>query len=307
MAVSGRWGTSHALCAQGCRWRGRSAAPRSQALLSSPPACRVLTAGISLSGRVTPAQPRVPLPCPVRRRQSPAWHSRAGRSHVGRAGACASGGASRCCVCGISARRWQGPRHPRSPGVRRRGTAVPAVPFLLAAGQGVLCQGATLPCPGTVPVSPAPLTARLTGKRKPKAGSFSVADGCACWRGSRAVPAAAHRLSAAWPCPSLWAPMGFGKDAGSGGAAGGVQPGLGFGVVCALRCLAGTSRGLRGPLRALGDRGDPPRPPPVRLPRRGSGARLVRGRQHAVQLVPPPARLPAHVLSQRLCVAGGVQ
>lgn len=261
-AGSGSWGTSHALCAQGCRWCGRSAAPRSQALLSSPPACHDHVAGISLSGRITPAQPRVPLPCPVRRRQSPAWHSRAGRSHVGRAGACASGGASRCCVCGISARRWQGPWHLRSPGVRRQGTAVPTVPFLLAAGQGVLCQRATLPCPGTVPVSPAPLTARLSGKRKPKAGSFSVADGCACWRGSRAVPAAARRLSAAWPCPSL---------------------------------------------RALGDRGDPPRPLPVRLPRRGSGARLVRGRQHAVQLVPPPARLPAHMLSQRLCVAGGVQ
>lgn len=182
---------------------------------------------------------------------------------------------------------------------------MPAVPFLLAAGQGVLCQRAALPCPGTVPESPAPLTACLTGKRKPKAGSLSVADGCVCRRRSRAVPAVAHRLSAAWPCPSLRAAMGFGKDAGSGGGAGGVQPGPGFVVVCALRCLAGTSRGLRGLLPALGDRGDPPRPPPVRLPRRGSGASLVRGRQHAVQLVPPPTRLPAHVLSQHLCVAGG--
>lgn len=119
------------------------------------------------------------------------------------------------------------------------GRAPPAVPWLLAAGQGGLCSAARpwhrAPVPRT-----AYHAADWQTQTESAAGSFSVADGCVWWRGSRAVPL---RLPAARPCPSLQAAVGskqgFGKGAGSGGGAGGVQPGLGFTVVCARWCLAG--------------------------------------------------------------------
>lgn len=122
-------------------------------------------------------------------------------------------------------------------------------------------------CPGTVPVSPAPLTLRLTGKCKLKA--LPVVSALA--------------MVHVWP-PALGG-TALPVLAGSGDSAEGVPEVFSLGGLCAA--VAGWDRqGAAGAVASPGRSG--------REPRRGCGARLVRGRLLAVQLVPPPARLPAH-------------
>lgn len=180
--------------------------------------------------------------------QSPAWHSRAGTHHVGRAGA--SGGAAGCW-------HWQGHSVCQSR-VWHQGS------------QGVLCQCVALPwhhlC---VPC----------GKYGLKALPVVLEALVAVLEGSACHPAAA-------PLSRQQAGIGTARAAGE------VPEAFSLGREPLVHALAGTSRGLRGPLPVPGHRGSP-RPPPA--PPSPGGERAAAGYSSSRA---------AHGLSQRLCVGG---
>lgn len=132
----------------------------------------------------------------------------------------------------------RGPGVCAAPGLRRRGTAAPAVPLLLVAGQGVLYQRAALPwhCP-CVPCAAYPAADRQT-QTESTAGSFSIAAGL---RGS---------------CAALQQPPALGGDSAEAPAAEEVPGVFSLGGLCAAVAGRDEQGGLRGLSPALGDRGE---------------------------------------------------